>query len=472
MINRILIRMKVVQLLYSYMLTRSDFKIISEPERLTRDTRYGYGLYQSLLLLLLEITGFNTDPSRRKSLLDNVKYNTLPLKLTKSLSSDSRIRDLMGQRLSLTNYADAAKEIYEQITASTVYKDFSRLQVKDLADEVNMWVVILDTIIAKNKLFIQAARADENFTQAGYDLGIKMLRETLVSYGENRTAFLKAKNALDESLEKSYELYHLLLLLPVEITQLQKQRIISAKEKYIPTSSDLNPNTRFIDNEFVKLVSESDEMADYLKVRPIDLEVHFPQIKQLLDNILTSRIYAEYMEMESTDRAQDCEFWRKVMKSIILPSDSLIEILENGSIYWNDDLEIMGTFALKTIKQTASSEGQLKLLPKFKDTEDANFGAKLFLDTIHNRESYRGYIDKFIDPKQWDSDRLAYMDIIIMMVAIAEIINFPAIPIPVTMNEYIEIANSYSTNRSGQFINGMLFSIVKYLRAEGIIIKE
>ena len=178
------------------------------------------------------------------------------------------------------------------------------------------------------------------------------------------------------------------------------------------------------------------------------------------------------MEMESTDRAQDCEFWRKVMKSIILPSDSLIEILENGSIYWNDDLEIMGTFALKTIKQTASSEGQLKLLPKFKDTEDANFGAKLFLDTIHNRESYRGYIDKFIDPKQWDSDRLAYMDIIIMMVAIAEIINFPAIPIPVTMNEYIEIANSYSTNRSGQFINGMLFSIVKYLRAEGIIIKE
>ena len=436
MINRILIRMKVVQLLYSYMLTRSDFKIISEPERLTRDTRYGYGLYQSLLLLLLEITGFNTDPSRRKSLLDNVKYNTLPLKLTKSLSSDSRIRDLMGQRLSLTNYADAAKEIYEQITASTVYKDFSRLQVKDLADEVNMWVVILDTIIAKNKLFIQAARADENFTQAGYDLGIKMLRETLVSYGENRTAFLKAKNALDESLEKSYELYHLLLLLPVDITQLLKQRIISAKEKYIPTSSD------------------------------------FPQIKQLLDNILTSRIYAEYMEMESTDRAQDCEFWRKVMKSIILPSDSLIEILENGSIYWNDDLEIMGTFALKTIKQTASSEGQLKLLPKFKDTEDANFGAKLFLDTIHNRESYRGYIDKFIDPKQWDSDRLAYMDIIIMMVAIAEIINFPAIPIPVTMNEYIEIANSYSTNRSGQFINGMLFSIVKYLRAEGIIIKE
>ncbi|MDE6085978.1 MAG: transcription antitermination protein NusB, partial [Muribaculaceae bacterium] len=267
-------------------------------------------------------------------------------------------------------------------------------------------------------------------------------------------------------------LYHLLLLLPVEITQLQKQRILSAKEKYVPTSSDLNPNTRFIDNAFVKLVAESDEMADYIKARPINFDVHFPQVKQLLDSILASKVYEEYMEMETTDRAKDCEFWRKVMKSIILPSDSLIEMLENGSIYWNDDLEIMGTFALKTIKQTAAYNGPLKLLPKFKDDEDANFGIKLFLDTIHNRETYRGYIDKFIDPKQWDSDRLAFMDIVIMMVAISEIINFPAIPIPVTMNEYIEIANSYSTARSGQFINGMLFSIVKYLRSEGIILKE
>ncbi|MDE6086195.1 MAG: hypothetical protein K2G40_07345, partial [Muribaculaceae bacterium] len=203
--------MKVVQMLYSYMLTRSDFKILSEPERLTRDTRFGYEIYQSLLLLLLEITGYNTDPSHRKSLLDNVKSNSLPLKLTKSLSSDTKIREMMGQHQSLTDFATAAQEIYEQIVTSTVYKDFSRLPVKDLADEVNMWIVILDTIISKNKLFLQASRSNENFTQAGFDLGIKMLRETLVSYSDNRTAFLTAKTSLEESLEKAYELYHLLL---------------------------------------------------------------------------------------------------------------------------------------------------------------------------------------------------------------------------------------------------------------------
>ncbi|MDE6449124.1 MAG: transcription antitermination protein NusB, partial [Muribaculaceae bacterium] len=298
------------------------------------------------------------------------------------------------------------------------------------------------------------------------------LRDTLNAYSDNRYAFNKAQEALEDSLDKAYELYHLLLLLPVEITHIQAQRLESAKEKYCPTSEDLNPNTRFIDNSLVKTIAMSEDMEAYLKDTPINLDSHYLLVKKMLDDILQSQLYADYMDAESTDHARDCDFWRSAMKNIILPSDALAEMLESSSIYWNDDLEIMGTFALKTIRQAVSCEGSLALLPQYKDEDDARFGAHLFVDTINNREIYRSYIDRFIDQSQWDADRLAFMDIVIMMVAVSELLNFPAIPVPVTLNEYIEIANSYSTPRSGQFVNGMLFSIINYLKQEGKLNKN
>ncbi len=473
MINRILIRMKVVQMLYSYMLSRNEFKIFQAPERQTRDSRFGYEMYQTLLLLLLELSGYDVLPDSAKRPQSHVKDNELSHKLVKVLSSDSEIREIINHHCDkLSCYNEAIKDLYDIITSSTVFKDYRKKAAKDLSDEVNMWIVISDTVLAKNKKLLEASRKNEEFTQAGYDQAFRMFRETLVSYGEHRTAYLQAKNSLEESLEKSYELYHMLLLLPLELTQLQRNKIENAKVKYIPSSEDLNPNTRFIDNSFIAQLANSQDMDDYLKKHPINLDGQYHLLKQLLDNILKSEIYTSYMDKESTDHAQDCEFWRSVMKNIILPSDALAEMLEDKSIYWNDDLEIMGTFAIKTIKQAASYEGPVKLLPKFKDDDDANFGAQLFLDSIHNRDTYRSYIDRFIDTKQWDADRIAFMDIIIMLVAISELINFPAIPIPVTMNEYIEIANSYSTPRSGQFINGMLFSIVNYLREQGLLNKE
>ena len=113
----------------------------------------------------------------------------------------------------------------------------------------------------------------------------------------------------------------------------------------------------------------------------------------------------------------------------------------------------------------------MHLLPKYKDDEDAVFGMKLFTDAVDHREEYRGLIDRFINPEQWDSDRLAFMDIVVMMAAIAELLRFPSIPVAVTLNEYIEIANSYSTPRSGQFVNGVLYSVINYLKAEDMLDK-
>lgn len=462
--------MKVVQLLYSYLLTRSDFKLLPTPERQTRDDRFGYETYINLLLLLLELSGYKVSSN---SPLSSILNNKLSLKVAKSLSADSDIKEIIARgNNNISDYDDAVKPIYNAIINSTIFNDFSKKRNKELTDEIEMWNVIFDTIIAKSPLVETAARHNENFTQAGFTKGFKMVKETLSAYSDNRLQLISAQQSLEKSLEKAYELYHLLLLLPVEITKVQRQRLENAKEKYIPTSDDLNPNTRFIDNQFVKTIEESKEMEEYLKDFPINMETHYILIKKLLEDVLQSEYYTDYMSAPETNLTTDCEFWRLVMKNIILPSDALAEILESSSIYWNDDLDIMGTFAIKTIKQIASNNGQVTLLPKYKDDDDARFGSILFTDTVKNRELYRTYIDKFIDTTQWDAERIAFMDIVVMMAAISELINFPAIPIPVTLNEYIEIANSYSTPRSGQFVNGMLFSIINYLKSERKLIKN
>ncbi|MDE6309450.1 MAG: transcription antitermination protein NusB, partial [Muribaculaceae bacterium] len=181
-----------------------------------------------------------------------------------------------------------------------------------------------------------------------------------------------------------------------------------------------------------------------------------------------------YMAAPSSSREADCEFWRQVMKHIILPSDVLAETLENQSVFWNDDLGIMSTFVLKTIKQFGSAaDGEtVKLLPMFKDDEDRRFGPELFMHVVNNRDLYREYIDRFINRDQWESERIALMDIVVLMTAIAEMLHFPSIPLAVTINEYIEIAKGYSSPKSGQFVNGMLYSLSNYLREQGQLHKS
>lgn len=282
-----------------------------------------------------------------------------------------------------------------------------------------------------------------------------------------------AKNTIATSLDKAYALYLTLLQLIRDITALQEQRLENAKAKHLPTREDLNPNTRFIDNALVGYLNIHQQFEDLCQEYKVGPEpVGSVLVKSLLDKILASGIYKEYMEAPGQTFESDIEFWREVMKQIILPSDELAEELEDKSIYWNDDFQVMGTFTLKWLRMASKSEGvAIDLLPKFKDAEDAAFGSELMLYAIRNYDTYRGYIDRFIDPQHWSADRLAFMDVVIMLTAIAEIINYPAIPVPVSVNEYVEIANNYSTASSGSFINGLLFSVVKYLNQEGIINK-
>ena len=474
MINRVLIRIKVIQILYSYLLTQSDFHIESAPESESRDKRYAYSLYLDLLLLILRISGFRLAGSEKLvgAISDN-KYLSAG-KMVRSLFSDVNVRSVIFRRAANSEaFTDAALAIYGKITQSGAYRSYIRSKDLSMKDDVAFWVVIIRTIMEKSPELTEAARKNPDYTIAGYEHAFKMLVSTLEGFSDTRTMFIEARNSLERSLDKARELYFALLLLPIELTRLQARRLDNARHKYLPSPEDLNPDTRFIDNTFVANLEESPEMKEYLKSNPISWDNGSETLKLLLDKVLQSDIYADYMAAPGVSYADDCEFWRSIIKNVILPSDILAEAIESESVYWNDDLDIIGTFVIKTIKRaSADPASPITLLPKFKDDEDARFGGELFVDTVENYGTYRSYIDKFINEKQWDPERLAFMDVIIMCTAISELLNFPSIPVPVTMNEYIEIANCYSTSKSGQFINGILFSVINYLKKEGKLLKN
>ena len=230
---------------------------------------------------------------------------------------------------------------------------------------------------------------------------------------------------------------------------------------------------RFVENQFVAALRENPDIYKYVSENKLSwLPEDERMLTALLRSIKESDIYYDYMNFPATDYHTDCEFWRNVFKFIIFSDPDFAETLEDKSVFWNDDMDIIGTFLLKTIKRFDSENHSDAVLPKFKDDEDARFGAELFSAVVRNREKYRSYIDMFVNSDSWDSDRLAFMDVVVMLTAIAEILNFPKIPTSVSINEYIEIAKCYSTGKSGAFINGLLASVIPQLRADGILTKE
>ncbi len=486
MINRSLIRIKTIQILYSYLLTRTDFKLEPAPRdgETNRDRLFAYSVYIDFLFLLQKLSSIPLGAASGAKIVPDavLKKN----RVGQALRSDPAMQTIINRyRDSLSKFDSCLPELVTAITETAAYNDFKRKRKLEMADDVAFWTTIFSTTIRKSKTVERILRQSDSFSHVGLEQGLKMFVATLGSFDETRATYLNARNALDRSLALAYSLYHALLELPVHITDLQLRRIDDAKHKYLPTPEDLNPNMRLADNLFVEALRKCEPLQKYITDNPEadssswrDSDLLF---NTLLDRILASDLYKEYIETPAGDFATDANFWREVLRTIILPSDELSDILETRSVYWNDDLQIMGTFVLKTIRRSFASPddnekalpaGTIELLPKFMNKDDERFGTQLFEYVVTNRETYRSYIDRFIDNKQWDSERLAFMDIVLMLTAIAEIINFPTIPIPVTMNEYIEIANDYSTPRSGQFINGILFSVVKMLQTDGIIDKK
>ena len=280
-----------------------------------------------------------------------------------------------------------------------------------------------------------------------------------------------AEKELFFSLSKAYDLYNYLLLLMVEITKQAERKQSAAKSKLLPTAEELYPNTKFVDNRFIAQLEVNKQLLEFSETQKKTWENESEFVKSLCEKIMDSDIYKEYMASETSSYEEDRELWRKIYKRIIFNNPELDQVLEDQSLYWNDDKEIVDTFVLKTIKRFDEKNGaKQELLPEFKDEEDQDFARRLFRRTILNADYYRHLISE--NTRNWDLDRVAFMDVVIMQIALAEILSFPNIPISVSLNEYVEIAKLYSTPKSGSFINGTLDGIVKILKEDNKLTKN
>lgn len=483
MINRILIRMKVVQVLYSYLLTRSRFDIIPTPDAppASRDKRFAHSLYNGLLLMLLDQSGYTIKYTDGKiNMASPQRISGQPYtRIAAALAANEDLRPIIVARRS---WVEALAPLHGSISAaihdSAIFKEYVHKRTPmDIAEEARLWNALMISVILRNPEVDALIHSDPDFTLKGYDEALAMFSATLDDYADVRSSLAAARRSLDESLDKAYELYHSLLQLMVDLTHARAIQLDEAKHKYLPTADDLNPNLKFVDNSFISALADNADMREYLAATPISWVADQPTLRHLLDRIMETDIYKEYMADKERSLMKDCELWYALFKNVLANSDELAEALEAQSIYWNDDIAIMGSFVLKSIRRfsRAANDSELAsvtLQPKFNNDEDARFGPGLFDAAVAHQQEYRALIDSRLEGSNWDPERLAFMDIVILETAIAELLNYPSIPTVVTINEYTEIANYYSTPKSGQFVTGMLYGIINQLKAEGTLVKE
>ena len=225
-----------------------------------------------------------------------------------------------------------------------------------------------------------------------------------------------ARDELQQSFDKSYELYNYLLKLIIDLTDLEDRNLDEAKHKFLPSHEDLNPNPKFIDNELVEALRNNEQLQHYIKEHNLTWRDNEIFLKLILNKIQNSDFYNEYMESGISDLASDCDLWRQLFRHILIDDEDLLEELENQSVYWSiDDFDFMGQFVIKTIRRISDGE-EFPIMPQFKDEEDAEFGDKLFTAAVEQEELNSATIDKFVDSRHWDSDRIALIDRVILLV--------------------------------------------------------
>lgn len=302
-------------------------------------------------------------------------------------------------------------------------------------------------------------------------LRIKILQICYAHLKSHGQSVNQAEKELFFSIQKSYDLYHYLLLLIIDIVKYAQSRIELSSQKMVPTDEDLNPNTKFVDNKLVKQLEENKQLKKYLNDNKLSW-VNYPElIKNLYLEIKNSEYYQNYMNSAQRTYKEDKKFIIDLYSKIIIIHEPLHQNLEEQSIYWNDDMEFVTGMIIKTLKKfNASSDESEQLMPLFKNEEDIDFVKQLFRKTILKHNEYQQLIADYI--KNWDIERVAFIDIVVMVLAISELIEFNEIPVKVTLDEYIEIAKFYSTQKSNIFINGVLDKIVADLKNEGKIKKS
>ncbi|NSW95373.1 MAG: transcription antitermination factor NusB [Bacteroidales bacterium] len=280
-----------------------------------------------------------------------------------------------------------------------------------------------------------------------------------------------AEKELMLSIEKTYELYHYILLLILEIAEVAAEKIDLALQKRMPTPEDLNPKRRFVDNMVIDQIRKNEAFNKYLNSKKLSW-VNYSHVPRILYNqMLSWDKYNDYMSSPEHSYAADRKFVLALVNEFFPASEDLGNNLEEQSIYWNDDYEYVIPMIEKTLKKFKPESGEkVPMMPLFKNDEDRDFVKTLFRKAVVNSKMYSDLIDR--NTTNWEVERIALMDILVMQLAITEVIEFPEIPVKVTLNEYIEIAKNYCTPKSSTFVNGILDNIIKELRRDGKFVKR
>ena len=299
-------------------------------------------------------------------------------------------------------------------------------------------------------------------------LRIKVVKALFAHLKSEADNMIASEKNLMASVDKAYDLYFQMLALPVELVRYAEQRQQIARQKKLPTYEDLHPNTKFVDNAVIRILAESDSVNDHLAARKLGWSQYPDLIRTLYTQLCESDYYKEYMLGGTRSFAEDKKFVEDFFKEM-QSCDALDDVLEEMSILWSDDLCYIVMMILRTLSNLRSSHTELRTMSKFKSGEDPEFVKTLFEKRLVNYRSNIDYIEKFT--RNWDVERIVFMDNLIIVTAMTELTTFPAIPVKVTLDEYIEISKAYSTPGSSTFVNGVLDKIVESLTAEGRIRK-
>ena len=289
---------------------------------------------------------------------------------------------------------------------------------------------------------------------------IKVMQSIYAMHQSGSDNLEKQEKFLQASLENIVDLYLIMLSSLVEIRKKEMEYQVLAQQKHLATPEERNPNLRFINNPILVALEDNNSLSIALEKRKItNWQANDDTILLLLQVVKQSELYQKYMAKKEVTFEEERFFVADMFSELIAPNEKLYSYLEDFKLTWVDDIPVVNTQILKQLKQITDKEQSLRVPAIYKDEEDKDFATALFRKTVLNEtELAKEFIDK---TPNWDIDRIAELDTIILKMAICEFLKFPSIPLKVTINEYLELAKEYSTPKSSIFINGILDNLVK-----------
>ena len=307
-------------------------------------------------------------------------------------------------------------------------------------------------------------------------LRIKAFKVLYSSVLSNDMTLAHAESQLEVSCEATRDLYLYMLSIVSPLTQVARERIEAAKAKFNPTEEELNPNMKFVENSLAELLDKDPDFTKMLAKKKMSWQQYDLFLKKVMSSVLTKDYYAEYMASPERGLAEDCKLFTRIFEEEFVDSEELEKILEDKSLYWNDDLAYSLTWCCKSLKSLAKGE-RWQLPPLYQsdmmsgtDIEsDKAFARRLLQASFAGFERYSAMVAESVTG--WEKERLFSTDVVLIVMGAAEAATFPTIPVKVTINEYVEISKFYGTLKSRSFVNGLLDRIIQHLADEGKVCK-